>query len=156
AARMASSAEAGVAAPDSDGGSGASDTFRVWSAEPTDSIAAAKAVPFAERSELAAKIAAKQFVVSVEVNPPIGLDLTKVLAAARMLRAGGVDVVNIADGARAQARMGNLAMALRVHEKVGMETILHVCGRDRNLLATLAHLLGAHELGARNLVIITG
>jgi homocysteine S-methyltransferase len=73
-----------------------------------------------------------------------------------MLKEGGVDVVNIADGARAQARMSNLAMAVRVQREAGIETILHVCGRDRNLLGTLAHLLGAHDLGLRNLVIITG
>ncbi len=108
-----------------------------------------------ERSAFGKKIG-KKFVVSVEVNPPVGLDLDKQLAAAKMLRDGGVDVVNIADGARAQARMGNVALAARIHRELGMETILHVCGRDRNLLASLAHLLAAHELGVRNLVIITG
>ncbi|MGH7298463.1 MAG: methylenetetrahydrofolate reductase, partial [Polyangiaceae bacterium] len=72
------------------------------------------------------------------------------------LKAAGVDVVNIADGARAQARMSNLALAVRVQHEAGIETILHVCGRDRNLLGTLAHLLGAHDLGVRNLVVITG
>ena len=113
-------------------------------------------MPFAERSQLAAKIARGQFVVSVEVNPPVGLDLTKAYDAARMLKSGGVDVINIADGARAQARMGNVAMAARIQEHCGMETILHVCGRDRNLLGTLAHLLAAHEFGVRNTVIITG
>jgi homocysteine S-methyltransferase len=112
--------------------------------------------PLAERSDLAAKIARGRFVVSVEVNPPVGLDPSRAIQAAKMLRDGGVDVVNIADGARAQARMGNLALAVRVQREVGIETILHVCGRDRNLLATLAHLLGAHDLGVRNLVIITG
>jgi homocysteine S-methyltransferase len=112
--------------------------------------------PLAERSELAAKIARGRFVVSVEVNPPVGLDPSRAVAAAKMLRQGGIDVVNIADGARAQARMSNLAMAVRVQRECGIETILHVCGRDRNLLATLAHLLGAHDLGIRNLVIITG
>jgi methionine synthase I (cobalamin-dependent) len=112
--------------------------------------------PLAERSKLAAKIAAGRFVVSVEVNPPVGLDPAKAINAAKMLRDGGVDVVNIADGARAQARMGNLALAVRVQEAVGIETILHVCGRDRNLLAMIAHLLAAHELGVRNLVVITG
>jgi homocysteine S-methyltransferase len=112
--------------------------------------------PLAERSKLAAKIAAGKFVVSVEVNPPVGLDPAKAIHAAKMLRDSGVDVVNIADGARAQARMGNLALAVRVQEAAGMETILHVCGRDRNLLAMIAHLLAAHELGIRNLVIITG
>ncbi len=110
---------------------------------------------FAEKSSLSSKIG-KRFVFSVEVNPPIGLDPAKAVAAAKMLKAGGVDVINIADGARAQARMGNLAMAARIERDVGVETILHVCGRDRNLLGTLAHLLAAHDLGVRNLVIITG
>jgi methionine synthase / methylenetetrahydrofolate reductase(NADPH) len=110
-----------------------------------------------ERSTFGQKLTSgKKLLVSVEVNPPIGLDVKKQLAAAKMLRDGGVDVINIADGARAQARMGNLAMAARVQRELGMETILHVCGRDRNLLASLAHLLAAHELGVRNLVIITG
>ncbi len=113
-------------------------------------------VPFDQRSSLASKIAKKRFVVSVEVSPPVGLDPSKAVAAARALKAGGVDVVNIADGARAQARMSNLAMAVRIQREAGMETILHVCGRDRNLLGTLAHLLGVHDLGVHNLVIITG
>ena len=113
-------------------------------------------VPFDQRSTLAAKIARGRFVVSVEVNPPVGLDPTRAIAAAKMLKEGGVDVVNIADGARAQARMSNLALAVRIQREVDLETIVHVCGRDRNLLGTLAHLLGAHDLGVRNLVIITG
>ena len=113
-------------------------------------------VPFDQRSTLAAKVARGRFVVSVEVNPPVGLDPSRAITAAKMLKEGGVDVVNIADGARAQARMSNLAMAVRMEREAGMETILHVCGRDRNLLATLAHLLGAHDLGLRNLVVITG
>jgi methionine synthase I (cobalamin-dependent)/5,10-methylenetetrahydrofolate reductase len=159
AARMIGSSDSKSSPPDSDlvNARGSSDTFQSWSADPPpDALAgAAKAVPFADRSSLASKIARGKFVVSVEVNPPVGLDLAKSIAAAKMLKRGGVDVVNIADGARAQARMGNLAMAVRVQEQ-GVETILHVCGRDRNLLATLAHLLAAHELGVKNLVVITG
>ena len=112
--------------------------------------------PLEQRSSLAAKVARRRFVVSVEVSPPVGLDPSRAVAAARALKAGGVDVVNIADGARAQARMSNLALAVRIQREVGIEAILHVCGRDRNLLGTLAHLLGAHDLGVRNLVIITG
>ena len=133
----------------------ASENFQAWTADPTD-LSQSHCVPFAERSTLAKKISEKKFVVSVEVNPPVGLSLDKAIEAATMLKKGGVDVINIADGARAQSRMGNVAMALRVQEKVGIETILHVCGRDRNLLGTLAHLLAANELGVRNLVIITG
>jgi methionine synthase I (cobalamin-dependent)/5,10-methylenetetrahydrofolate reductase len=127
-----------------------------WSADgPPMSAPGVRVVPREQKSPFAAKVG-KRFVVSVEVNPPIGLDPARAVAAARMLKAGGVDVINIADGARAQARMGNLAMAVRVQREAEMETILHVCGRDRNLLGTLAHLLAAHDLGIKNLVIITG
>jgi|HubBroStandDraft_2_1064218.scaffolds.fasta_scaffold01658_6 methionine synthase I (cobalamin-dependent) len=112
--------------------------------------------PLTERSDLAGKIARGRFVVSVEVNPPVGLDPARAVAAARMLKQAGVDVVNIPDGARAQARMANLAIAARIQSEAGIETILHTCGRDRNFLAMIAHLIGAHVLGVRNLVIITG
>jgi 5,10-methylenetetrahydrofolate reductase len=114
-----------------------------------------RVVPREQKSAFAAKIG-RRFVVSVEVNPPVGLDPRAAVEAARMLTAGGVDVINIADGARAQARMSNLALAVRMQEELGIETLLHVCGRDRNLLGQVAHLIGAHALGIKNLVIITG
>jgi methionine synthase I (cobalamin-dependent)/5,10-methylenetetrahydrofolate reductase len=115
-----------------------------------------RVVPTAEKGRLAAKLAQKRFAVSVEVNPPPGLDVNKALAAAKMLTSAGIDVINIADGARAQARMSNVALASLMQDKLGIETIVHVCGRDRNLLGQVAHLLGAHALGIKNLVIITG
>ena len=157
AARMAGAAQDGREKEEGDGSWTAIEA-RVeapWSASPPDPTSGVRPVPRADKSRLAAKLG-KEFVVSVEVNPPVGLDPTRAVEAAKMLKAGGVHVVNIADGARAQARMSNIAMAVRVEREVGMETILHVCGRDRNLLGTLAHLLGAHDLGLRNLVIITG
>jgi len=112
--------------------------------------------PLAERSEFAAKIAAGKFVVSVEVNPAPGLDPSKALQGAKMLLASGVDIVNVADAPRAMARMSNLAFCSLLLERYGIQPILHVCGRDRNLLGQMAHLLGAHAIGIRNLVIITG
>jgi homocysteine S-methyltransferase len=115
-----------------------------------------RVVPSAEKSRLAAKLAQKRFAVSVEVNPPMGLDVTKALSAAKMLIEAGIDVINIADGARAQARMSNVALAALMQSRIGVETIVHVCGRDRNLLGQVAHLLGAQALGIKNLVIITG
>ena len=112
--------------------------------------------PLAERSDFAAKLAAGQFVVSVEVNPAPGLDPSKALEGAKMLLASGVDIVNVADAPRAVARMSNLAFCSLLLERYGIQPILHVCGRDRNLLGQMAHLLGAHAIGIRNLVIITG
>jgi len=114
------------------------------------------AIPLAERSDFAAKIDAGKFVVSVEVNPAPGLDPSKALEGAKMLLASGVDIVNVADAPRAMARMSNLAFCSLLLERYGIQPILHVCGRDRNLLGQMAHLLGAHAIGIRNLVIITG
>jgi homocysteine S-methyltransferase len=90
------------------------------------------------------------------VNPAPGLDPSRALEGAKMLIDAGVDIVNVADGPRATARMSNLAFCMLLREKFGIDPILHVCGRDRNLLAQMAHLLGAHAIGIRNLVIITG
>jgi len=112
--------------------------------------------PLAERSAFAAKIAAGQFVVSVEVNPAPGLDPSRALDGAKMLLDHGVDIVNVADAPRAVARMSNLAFCSLLLDRHGIQPILHVCGRDRNLLGQMAHLLGAHAIGIRNLVIITG
>ena len=111
--------------------------------------------PIEERSALAQKMAAGKFVVSVEVNPPLGLDPEPAVVAARYLTEAGVDVINTADGPRASVRMNNLAAALAMQE-AGAEVLLHICCRDRNLLALQADLLGAHALGIRNLVVITG
>jgi len=113
-------------------------------------------VPFGERSRLAKRIDEGTFAVSVELTSPGGTNATKFVDRIKVLLDAGIDVVNIADGPRATARMGNLASCAKAHISTGVEPILHVCCRDRNYLGLVAHLLGAHGLGMRNLVIITG
>jgi methionine synthase I (cobalamin-dependent)/5,10-methylenetetrahydrofolate reductase len=108
-----------------------------------------------DKGEVGKKLG-KKFIVSVEVNPPPGLSIETALESARVLKRGGVDMINVADGPRAQARMGNLALCLRIQQEVGLPALMHVTSRDRNLLGQVAHLLAAHELGVRNLVVITG
>jgi homocysteine S-methyltransferase len=112
--------------------------------------------PVAQRSRLGARIAAGEFAVSVELTAPTGLELDKLRGAVGGLIAGGVDIVNIADGPRASARMANVAVCARLAAETAVEPILHVCARDRSFLGLVAHLLGAHALGLRDLVIITG
>ena len=75
---------------------------------------------------------------------------------ARQLRIHGVDVVNIPDGPRASARMSALSRRSLVEQQAGIETILHYACRDRNLLGMQSDLLGAHAMGVRNLLLITG
>ena len=115
-----------------------------------------KVVPAEERSRWGHKIANGEFVTSVEVLPPKGVDAQKTLDSIRLLKNAGVDGVNIPDGARAQSRMSALATAVLVEQQIGIESVLHYCCRDRNLLGMMSDLLGASALGIRNLLLITG
>ena len=113
-------------------------------------------VPAEERSNWARKIARGEFVTTVEVLPPKGCDPQKTIDSIRLLKAAGVDGVNIPDGPRAQTRMGAMATAILVEREIGIESVLHYCCRDRNLLGMMSDLLGAAALGLRNLLLITG
>jgi methionine synthase / methylenetetrahydrofolate reductase(NADPH) len=119
-------------------------------------VTTAPKTSLAERSRLGARIARNEFAVSVELTAPLGLDLGKMRHAVEQLIAGGVDIINVADGPRASARMANVAVCARLASETRVEPILHVCARDRSFLGLVAHLLGAHALGVRDLVIITG
>lgn len=98
----------------------------------------------------------ENFVVSVEVNPPTGTDLAFQMRGARMLADAGVDCINSSDGPRASIRVPNSVLTQMIQQKVGVETLLHVCCRDRNVLRLTTDLLGSHVLGLHNLLIITG
>lgn len=128
------------------------ETVRVEELTPPD----VQVVPAEERSNWARKIARGEFVASVEVLPPKGIDAGKTLESIKLLVDAGVDAVNIPDGPRAQTRMSALATAVLVQQKVGIEAVLHYCCRDRNLLGMMSDLLGAAALGVNNLLIITG
>ena len=112
--------------------------------------------PFAERSRFAGKISRGEFVTSVEIVPPRGVDATKMLRDVGALRTAGVDAVNVPDGPRAQSRMGALLTSVLIEQQVGIETVTHYCCRDRNLLGMLSDLLGASAIGLRNVLLITG
>jgi homocysteine S-methyltransferase len=128
----------------------------------TDAGSAARPVappgktPIVERSRLGGRLARGEFVVSVELSAPQGTDLSKTKQQVADLLAGGVDVINVADGPRASARVANIAVCARLVAETAVEPILHVCSRDRSFLGLIAHLFGAQALGLRNLVIITG
>ena len=113
-------------------------------------------LPFAERSKWAGKIARGEFVTSVEIVPPRGVDASKMLRDTVALRDAGVDAVNVPDGPRAQSRMGALLTGLLIEQQSGIETVIHYCCRDRNLLGMLSDLLGAAAIGLRNMLLITG
>ena len=113
-------------------------------------------VPREQKSHLARELARGAFVLGVELLPPRGFESEPAIQRARELKRYGVDVVNIPDGLRSGARLSALALALLVEQQAGIETVLHYACRDRNLLGIQSDLLGAHAIGLRNLLLITG
>lgn len=95
-----------------------------------------------------------EFALTAEVTPPRGGDPSRTLAAAAALR-GLVHAVNVTDGSRAVMRMSSLALCKLLLE-AGIEPVWQVTGRDRNRIALQADLLGAHALGIRNVLCLTG
>ncbi len=113
------------------------------------------APPEPERSRFARAIGQK-FLTTVEIDIPRGLDMTPVLEGARFLHRHGVDAINVTDGARARLRMSSVAISYQLQQEVGIEAMMHLATRDRNMIASQAELMGAHALGIRNVLAITG
>src|SRR6266508_865482 len=108
------------------------------------------------KSRLAHALARGTFVAAVELLPPRGFHTDEVIDRARRLKVQGVDVISIPDGQRAGARISALALAILIEQQAGVETLLHYACRDRNLLGIQSDLLGAHAIGLRNLLLVTG
>jgi len=107
-------------------------------------------------TRLAELLAAGRFVVSVEIDPPRSIRIERTIEAARLLRDAGVDLVNISDSAMARVRMSALAVAFGIQHDLDLECLVHCTTRDRNLMALESELLGAHALGVRNVIALTG
>jgi homocysteine S-methyltransferase len=107
-------------------------------------------------TRLAELLAARRFVVSVEIDPPRSVRIERTITAARLLREAGVDAVNISDSPMARVRMGALAVAFGIQHDLDLECLVHCTTRDRNLMALESELLGAHALGVRNIIALTG
>jgi methionine synthase / methylenetetrahydrofolate reductase(NADPH) len=107
-------------------------------------------------SRLARALTDGRYVVSVEIDPPRSVRIERTIEAARMLRDAGVDIVNVSDSAMARVRMGALAVAFGIQHDLDVECVVHVTTRDRNLMALESELLGAHALGVRDILALTG
>ncbi|MBL7214995.1 MAG: bifunctional homocysteine S-methyltransferase/methylenetetrahydrofolate reductase [Phycisphaerae bacterium] len=115
-----------------------------------------KSVPLAEKSGFGKKLAAGLPITCIELTPPRGVDANKIIESAKLCSEHGVDAINIPDGPRASARLSPLVTALKIEQAVGIETILHICCRDKNLIGLQSDLLGIHAMGLRNVLLITG
>jgi homocysteine S-methyltransferase len=110
----------------------------------------------AEKCAFAAKLVRGEKVTSVEITPPRSIDLKPMLDKCRTCKDAGIDAINIPDGPRASARISPMVAALAIEREVGIETVLHYCCRDRNLIGMQSDLLGGYAGGLRNYLIITG
>ena len=113
-------------------------------------------IDFAEKCGFAAKLARGEKVTSVEITPPRSIDLKPMLDKCQICKDAGIDAINIPDGPRASARISPMVAALAVEREIGIETVLHYCCRDRNLIGMQSDLLGGYAGGLRNYLIITG
>jgi len=94
--------------------------------------------------------------IVVELDPPRGLAFERTIEGARLMQGVGVDMVSVAENPLASPRMGNVAMAVLMRERAGVEPLVHFTGRDRNLIGLQSDIMGAYALGLRYILCITG
>ena len=132
----------------------------VSGASPRSAFADAPGIPDGDgrspATALGRALADRRFVISVEIDPPRSIRIERTIEAARLLHGAGADVVNVSDSAMARVRMGALAVAFGIQHDLDLECVVHFTTRDRNLMALELELLGAHALGVRNILALTG
>ncbi len=107
-------------------------------------------------TRLAQRLEKGEFTITVEMTPPRGYMIEKILSEARLLRDAGADLIDVADTPAARMKMSAWGMAHFLQTQVGMDTVLHFPTRGRNILRVQGDLLAAHALGLRNLFVTMG
>ena len=115
-----------------------------------------EAIPTAEKSSFGKKLCGKNFLKLIELTPPKGFDLTDTINKAKLCKEAGFDAINLPDGPRASCRVSQVITAAEIQEHAGIETIIHCCGRDRNLISLQSMILGCMAKKLNNILFITG
>ena len=110
-----------------------------------------------EETELARMLRAEEFVVSVQLDPPLGANNAALLEVSRVLKeTGKAHFVDVNDNPRARARMSGVMASVAIQRACGVETIPHLTPRDMGIAGLESLLLGAHAEGVRNVLAVTG
>ncbi len=133
-----------------------STTREIFTITSIDSEPEKKTEELIEPERFIDRLIGDEYYISVEIDPPRGVNSEKLVQGAKLCKAGGIHCVNVADSPLARARMSPLALSHIIRDAVGIEIILHMSCRDRNVLATQAELMGAHALQIRNILAVTG
>ena len=116
---------------------------------------AAEAAP--EETELARMLREREFVVSVQLDPPLGANNSALIEAGHALKESGkAHFVDVNDNPRARARMSGIMASVAIERACGIETIPHLTTRDMSIAGLESQLLGAHAEGVRNMLAVTG
>ncbi|MBN1937821.1 MAG: bifunctional homocysteine S-methyltransferase/methylenetetrahydrofolate reductase, partial [Anaerolineae bacterium] len=108
-------------------------------------------------TQFSQKLRAGKFVTSIELSPPKSFKTGALLRAAQQIADSGVvDAINVTDSPMARVRMSALAACFMIQAQTGMETVIHFTTRDRSLMGIQADLIGAHAIGVRNILALTG
>jgi len=110
-----------------------------------------------ETSRLKRKLAdPEEFLVTAEVEPPRGADVSAAIEGARIFKSCGVDAVNVTDNPMARLRMSSIAVAALIQRETGVEAVVQITTRDRNVLGLQSDLLGAAGLGLKAILCLGG
>ena len=110
-----------------------------------------------EETKLARMLREQEFVVSVQLDPPLGANNSALIEAGRTLRESGkAHFVDVNDNPRARARMSGIMASVAIEREAGIETIPHLTTRDMSVAGLESLLLGAHAEGLHNVLAVTG
>lgn len=112
--------------------------------------------PSVHPNTFADKLENKEFTIAVELDPPYGTNLGKMIKGAKELKDSGVDILTIADSPMAKVRPDSVMIAAKIKREAGIDVMPHICCRDKNIIALKSSLLAAHTEGIRNLLLVTG
>jgi homocysteine S-methyltransferase len=112
--------------------------------------------PTAEKSSFGSKLASGKFLKLIELTPPRGISLEDTVKKAILCKEAGFDAINLPDGPRASSRISQVVTAIEIQEKAGIETVIHCCSRDRNLISLQSMILGCMAKNLKNILFITG
>ncbi|MCJ7841201.1 bifunctional homocysteine S-methyltransferase/methylenetetrahydrofolate reductase [Lederbergia sp. NSJ-179] len=108
-----------------------------------------------QEQSLYEKVQTKHSII-VELDTPKHLDTKPFFKGAQALKDAGIDALTLADNSLATPRICNTTMASLVKREIGLNSLVHITCRDRNLIGLQSHLMGLHTLGIRDILAITG
>jgi methionine synthase / methylenetetrahydrofolate reductase(NADPH) len=110
-----------------------------------------------EETQLACMLREREWVLSVQIDPPLGGSYDGILDVSRALKdSGRAHFIDINDNATARAAASALMLSVAIEQDVGIETIPHMTTRDSTVMGLESQLLGVHAQGVRNVLAVTG